>query len=106
MGSAGFPALAVATAVAFLAGVWATERMTALGEDKDPSEIVIDEVVGMWIALWPLSAGPLARGGGSVGIPVAGLGGRVRDVPAVRRVEAGAGWLGGPPAGGDGRDAG
>jgi phosphatidylglycerophosphatase A len=27
------------------------------GADKDPSEIVIDEVVGMWIALWPLSAG-------------------------------------------------
>jgi phosphatidylglycerophosphatase A len=31
--------------------------MIAAGEDKDPSEIVIDEVVGMWIALWPLSAG-------------------------------------------------
>jgi phosphatidylglycerophosphatase A len=56
-GLGGFPALAVATAVAFLAGVWATERMTATGEDKDPSEIVIDEVTGMWIALWPLSAG-------------------------------------------------
>lgn len=56
-GLGGFPALAVATAAAFLAGVWATERMIAAGEDKDPSEIVIDEVVGMWIALWPLSAG-------------------------------------------------
>ncbi|MCU0855703.1 MAG: phosphatidylglycerophosphatase A [Rhodobacteraceae bacterium] len=56
-GLGGFPALAIATAVAFLAGVWATERMIATGEDKDPSEIVIDEVTGMWIALWPLSAG-------------------------------------------------
>ena len=61
-GLGGFPALAVATAVAFLAGVWATERMTAAGEDKDPSEIVIDEVAGMWIALWPLSAGLGMRG--------------------------------------------
>jgi phosphatidylglycerophosphatase A len=53
----GFPALAAATAAAFLLGTWATMRETAEAEDKDPSEIVIDEVVGMWIALWPLSAG-------------------------------------------------
>jgi phosphatidylglycerophosphatase A len=53
----GFPALAAATAAAFLLGTWATLKMTAGAEDKDPSEIVIDEVVGMWIALWPLSAG-------------------------------------------------
>jgi phosphatidylglycerophosphatase A len=56
-GLGGFPALAVATLLAFLAGTWATERMTAGSGNKDPSEIVIDEVVGMWIALWPLSAG-------------------------------------------------
>jgi phosphatidylglycerophosphatase A len=56
-GLGGFPALAVATAAAFLLGTWATARMTEGAEDKDPSEIVIDEVVGMWIALWPLSAG-------------------------------------------------
>jgi phosphatidylglycerophosphatase A len=56
-GLGGFPALAIATAVAFLAGTWATARMTAETGAKDPSEIVIDEVVGMWIALWPLSAG-------------------------------------------------
>ena len=56
-GLGGFPALAVATALAFVLGTWATDRMTRDGENKDPSEIVIDEVVGMWIALWPLSAG-------------------------------------------------
>jgi phosphatidylglycerophosphatase A len=56
-GLGGFPALAAATAAAFLLGTWATLKMTAGAEDKDPSEIVIDEVVGMWIALWPLSAG-------------------------------------------------
>ena len=56
-GMGGFPALAVATAVAFLAGVWATGRMIAAGAGEDPAEIVIDEVAGMWLALWPLSAG-------------------------------------------------
>ena len=56
-GLGGFPALAAATAAAFLLGTWATLKMTAGAEDKDPSEIVIDEVVGMWIALWPLSTG-------------------------------------------------
>jgi phosphatidylglycerophosphatase A len=56
-GLGGFPALAIATAAAFLLGTWAVERVTAGVADKDPSEIVIDEVVGMWIALWPLSAG-------------------------------------------------
>lgn len=56
-GLGGFPALAMATAIAFLAGTWATTRMIGGSADKDPSEIVIDEVVGMWITLWPLSAG-------------------------------------------------
>lgn len=56
-GLAGFPALALATLAAFAIGWWATARATAGSADKDPSEIVIDEVVGQWIALWPLSAG-------------------------------------------------
>ena len=30
--------------------------------DADPSEIVIDEVVGMWIALWPVSLGAMMQG--------------------------------------------
>ena len=54
---AGFPGLVAATVLAFLAGLWATERMIAEGAGDDPSEIVIDEVVGQWIALWPLSLG-------------------------------------------------
>ncbi len=53
----GFPALAIATVGAFALGWWATASATAGRDDHDPSEIVIDEVVGMWIALWPLSAG-------------------------------------------------
>jgi phosphatidylglycerophosphatase A len=56
-GLGGFPALAVATVLAFAAGTWAVERETRGAADTDPSEIVIDEVVGMWIALWPVSAG-------------------------------------------------
>ena len=30
---------------------------TRAGGDPDPGEIVVDEVVGQWIALFPLSAG-------------------------------------------------
>ena len=30
---------------------------TAGGQNPDPSEVVIDELVGQWIALWPLSLG-------------------------------------------------
>ena len=51
----GFPLLTLGITVAFLAGCWATQQMTAGSEDHDPSEIVIDEVVGQWISLLPLS---------------------------------------------------
>lgn len=51
----GFPLLVMATVAGFFAGWWATARMTAGTDDHDPSEIVIDEVVGQWIALLPLS---------------------------------------------------
>ncbi|MEZ5912030.1 MAG: phosphatidylglycerophosphatase A [Paracoccaceae bacterium] len=56
-GLGGFPALALATLFVFGAGWWATIRETAGKADHDPSEIVVDEVVGQWIALWPLSLG-------------------------------------------------
>ncbi|MEM6760593.1 MAG: phosphatidylglycerophosphatase A [Pseudomonadota bacterium] len=48
--------------VAFVAGLWGTARMTTGAEDHDPSEIVIDEVVGQWIALLPVSLGATMRG--------------------------------------------
>ena len=51
----GITALVVLTAVLFAAGYWASFEYLA-GRREDPSEIVIDEVVGMLIALWPLSA--------------------------------------------------
>ena len=56
-GLGGFPLLVVATALAFVVGLWATTVETRGQEDHDPSSIVIDEVVGIWIALMPLSAG-------------------------------------------------
>ncbi len=40
-----------------LGGLWAVGNLTAGEADPDRSEIVIDEVVGQWIALMPLSAG-------------------------------------------------
>ena len=53
----GVAALLVASLAAYLAGVWATgEYARAFGKD-DPSECVIDEVAGQWLAcaLAPLS---------------------------------------------------
>ena len=47
----GFPALVIATLLVIPLGYWATTRTVAEAENKDPSEIVIDEVAGQWIAL-------------------------------------------------------
>lgn len=46
---AGFPGLALATLAVTALGFWACARVCGPGED--PSEVVIDEVAGMWIAL-------------------------------------------------------
>ncbi|GAA6175445.1 phosphatidylglycerophosphatase A family protein [Sulfitobacter pacificus] len=51
----GLPLLVLAIVVGFFKGWWATDKMTAGQEDHDPSEIVVDEVIGQWIALLPLS---------------------------------------------------
>jgi phosphatidylglycerophosphatase A len=52
----GFWTLGPATLALMLAGYWATSRYLA-SRPGDPPEVVIDEVVGMLIALWPLSIG-------------------------------------------------
>ncbi len=52
-----FPLLLFATVVAYGLGYWATKVETFEQHDLDPGHIVIDEVVGQWIALMPLSAG-------------------------------------------------
>ncbi|SFD75160.1 phosphatidylglycerophosphatase A [Sulfitobacter brevis] len=51
----GFPLLVIGIIVAFLKGWWATSKMTEGSDDHDPSHIVVDELVGQWIALAPLS---------------------------------------------------
>lgn len=43
----GFWGLIAFAALCFVAGLWAIPRYTALGDDKDPPEIVLDEVAGM-----------------------------------------------------------
>lgn len=58
----GFPLLLIAIVAGFAKGWWATAQMTAGQTDHDPSEIVIDEVVGQWIALVPLSYAAWDRG--------------------------------------------
>lgn len=57
--------LLLATALVFSLGLWATEQETRGQADHDPSEIVVDEVVGQWIALWPVAFGA-ARAGADV----------------------------------------
>lgn len=53
----GFPLLAVSTVLVFLLGWWATAEETRGKDDRDPSEIVIDEVAGQWLTLWVVSYG-------------------------------------------------
>ena len=58
----GFPLLLIGVIASFLKGLWATSVMTKGSDDHDPSEIVIDEVAGQWIALLPLSCAAWSRG--------------------------------------------
>lgn len=52
-----WPLLLVATMLVIPLGVWAIGGMIAEGATHDPSEGVIDEVAGQWIALLPVSYG-------------------------------------------------
>lgn len=47
----GFPALAVAFVAVTALGFWACEQALKDRPGEDPSEIVIDEVAGQWLAL-------------------------------------------------------
>ena len=76
--------LIAATAAVFAVGWWATRVETAGTDDDDPSEIVIDEVAGQWIALWPVSIGAAMSGSAFTalwpGILVAFLAFRLFDI--------------------------
>ncbi|NNE81190.1 MAG: phosphatidylglycerophosphatase A [Silicimonas sp.] len=54
---AGVIGLVAGAAILFWVGTSATARETANAQDHDPSWIVIDEVVGQWIALLPVAIG-------------------------------------------------
>lgn len=51
-----------ASIFAYALGYWATKQETAGKDNHDPSEIVIDEVVGQWIALLPIASIVSSRG--------------------------------------------
>lgn len=58
----GFPLFALAT-LATTALAWIAIRDVVRDDpDLDPPEIVVDELVGQWIALWPLSLGLWLQG--------------------------------------------
>ncbi len=50
----GLFALGLGAVLAFAIGLWATQAETG-PDNHDPSEIVIDEVAGQWIALLPVA---------------------------------------------------
>ena len=54
----------VGIVLAFASGWWATAVETRGKADHDPSEIVIDEVAGQWIALLPVMIGASHSGAG------------------------------------------
>lgn len=52
----GLYGLILASVAVYFLGLWATKMETAGKQNHDPSEIVIDEVVGQWIALLPIAS--------------------------------------------------
>ncbi len=58
----GWPLLAIGCVAAFLIGWWATGRYIAESDNHDPSEVVIDELAGQWIALLPVAIGATHAG--------------------------------------------
>lgn len=54
--------LTAATFALFGVGIWVTGRYMADSGTHDPSEVVVDEVVGQWIALLPVSLGAAHAG--------------------------------------------
>lgn len=51
-----------AIAVVYALGLWATAQETEGTDNHDPSEIVVDEVVGQWLALLPVLFGAANNG--------------------------------------------
>ncbi|MBV6638074.1 MAG: phosphatidylglycerophosphatase A [Mameliella sp.] len=58
----GFWLLLVLTLLAFGLGWWAVQHLTAQGHGEDPSWVVIDELAGQWVAIFPVSYGAMFMG--------------------------------------------
>ncbi len=56
-GALSFPGLLAATLGVLVVGGWAVAQDLRTRDEADPAEIVIDELAGQWIALFPLSGG-------------------------------------------------
>jgi phosphatidylglycerophosphatase A len=52
--------LAVATAIIFVVGYWASAKVAEVSATRDPSTIVIDEVAGQWLVLLGAALDPLS----------------------------------------------
>lgn len=64
----GLIGFALAIPTIFAIGWWATTEETRGKDDHDPSEIVIDEVAGQWIALLPVFIGITHSGAGMLAL--------------------------------------
>ena len=64
----GFPLILACILISFVIGLWAIRQITEAQDNADPSEVVIDELVGQAIALLPLS-----YSASSMGIPIMAL---------------------------------
>ena len=53
----GWIGLLIGTVIVFYVGRWATDMVTRGTDNHDPSEVVVDEVAGQWIALLPVAIG-------------------------------------------------
>ncbi|HCP01234.1 MAG: phosphatidylglycerophosphatase A [Alphaproteobacteria bacterium] len=47
--------LAALILIGFVIGVWASGRLAAFHRLRDPQRVVIDEVIGQWVAILPLA---------------------------------------------------
>ncbi len=56
----GIPALVIAAAICFVIGLWASKHFEKMVREKDSGMIVIDEVVGVWIAMIPALLTPVS----------------------------------------------
>lgn len=58
----GIPALLIAVAICFPLGLWAAKHFERMVREKDSGMIVIDEAVGLWIAMIPAILTPYSIG--------------------------------------------